>query len=233
MNRKLFEYSYKLKKEKQSRDLKIISAIVLSLIIISVVLNFLVFPIHQTSTSMTPDITNNSIIFITPLDKNPERGEIVFIKPVYKEKTGIFKKIKNSIVVFFTARQVNLLKNDDYPNTTEKIRRVVGLPGDTIYMKDYKMYIRPQNEKHFLTEFELSKKPYNIDITKAPVDWDSKIGVSGEMAEITLGEDEYFVLCDNRFSADDSRLWGNLKGDEIDGKALFCVFPFNKMKVLF
>ena len=233
MNRKLFEYSYKLKKEKQSRDLKIALAVILSILVISVVLNFLIFPVHQTSVSMTPDISNNSILFVTPLDKTPERGDVVLINPVFKEKLNWFEKVKNSFVVFFTGRQANLYKNSEFPNTKEKLRRIVAVPGDTIYMKDYKLYIRPKNEKHFLTEFELSLKPYNIDITKAPVDWDVSIGISGQYDEITLGPNEYFVLCDNRYATDDSRLWGKINGTAIGGKALFCVFPFNKMKILF
>ena len=233
MNRKLFEYSYKLKKEKQSRDLKIALAVILSILVISVVLNFLIFPVHQTSVSMTPDISNNSILFVTPLDKTPERGDVVLINPVFKEKLNWFEKVKNSFVVFFTGRQVNLYKNSEFPNKKEKLRRIVAVPGDTIYMKDYKLYIRPKNEKHFLTEFELSLKPYNIDITKAPVDWDVSIGISGQFDEITLGPNEYFVLCDNRYATDDSRLWGKINGTAIGGKALFCVFPFNKMKILF
>lgn len=233
MNRKLFEYSYKLKKEKQSRDLKIALAVILSILVISVVLNYLIFPVHQTSVSMTPDISNNSILFVTPLDKTPGRGDVVLINPVFKEKLNWFEKVKNSFVVFFTGRQVNLYKNLEFPNTKEKLRRIVAVPGDTIYMKDYKLYIRPKNEKHFLTEFELSLKPYNIDITKAPVDWDVSIGISGQFDEITLGPNEYFVLCDNRYATDDSRLWGKINGTAIGGKALFCVFPFNKMKILF
>ncbi|MBS7295134.1 MAG: signal peptidase I [Treponema sp.] len=233
MNRKLFEYSYKLKKEKQSRDLKIALAVILSILVISVVLNFLIFPVHQTSVSMTPDISNNSILFVTPLDKTPERGDVVLINPVFKEKLNWFEKVKNSFVVFFTGRQVNLYKNSEFPNTKEKLRRIVAVPGDTIYMKDYKLYIRPKNEKHFLTEFELSLKPYNIDITKAPVDWDVSIGISGQFDEITLGPNEYFVLCDNRYATDDSRLWGKINRTAIGGKALFCVFPFNKMKIMF
>lgn len=233
MNRKLFEYSYKLKKEKQSRDLKITLAIAASLAVISVVMGLLIFPVRQKSISMSPDFTNNSVVFVTPLDKTPERGEIVLVKPVYSEKMNFFQKAKNCVVVFFTGKQVNLVENSLYPNTKQKLRRVVGLPGDTIYMKDYKVYVRPVNEKHFLTEFEVAKKPYNIDITKAPVDWDSSIGISGNMEEVQLGVNEYFVLCDNRFSSDDSRLWGKLKGSSIDGKAVLCVFPFNKMKILF
>ena len=86
MNRKLFEYSYKLKKEKQSRDLKIALAVILSILVISVVLNYLIFPVHQTSVSMTPDISNNSILFVTPLDTTPQRGVDVLIHPLVEDK---------------------------------------------------------------------------------------------------------------------------------------------------
>ena len=47
--------------------------------------------------------------------------------------------------------------------------------------------------------------------------------------EITLGEDEYFVLCDSRYDSDDSRnaSFGNVKKDQIIGKAAFKLKPFS------
>lgn len=233
MNKKLYEYSYKLKKEKQGRDLKIIFAIICSILVISLVLNLLILPVRQFSSSMNPDMPSQSVLFVTPLDKTPKRGDVILVKPIYKNNKGFFHSVLNNFVVFFTLRQVNLNKDPNFPNTKDKLRRVVAIPGDTLYMKDYKVYVKPENEKHFLTEFELSKRPYNVEITRAPVDWDSSIGISGEMEAITLGPDEYFVLCDNRFATDDSRLWGALNKEDIEAKALFCIFPFNKLKLLF
>ena len=60
-----------------------------------------------------------------------------------------------------------------------QIRRVVGLPGDTIYMRDYVLYIKPRGEKYFLTEFELAEKSYNVNVSTNPAGWDNSIGVIG------------------------------------------------------
>ena len=112
-----------------------------------------------------------------------------------------------------------------------QIRRIVGLPGDTIYMRDYVLYVRPQGQKHFLTEFELVKKSYDVLINTAPISWDNQIGVSGNFEQVTLGENQYYVLGDNRNSSLDSRLWGAVSGSRIQAKALFEYFPFADMRL--
>lgn len=233
MNKKLFEYSYTLRKQKQSKDLKIFAAIICAIVIITIIMNLLIYPVIQNSDSMDPDVPANSSLLITPIVKNPARGDIVIIKSPNDNDIGIFKKIANVFVVFFTARKINLAENNSFPNTKSRIRRVVGMPGDTIYMKDYKLYIKPSGEKHFLTEYELIDKSYNINYGNPPENWDHDLGVSGNFEEMVIGTSEYFLLSDNRNSAEDSRIWGPVHKNQISGKVLLCFFPFNKAKFLF
>ena len=93
------------------------------------------------------------------------------------------------------------------------------------------MYIKPKGEKHFLTEFELCNHPYNVTFNAYPASWDTSIGIVGYSEEYTLKDNEYFVLADNRSSCTDSRLSGPVTVQNIRGKALFCYFPFNKLKL--
>ena len=131
------------------------------------------------------------------------------------------------------ARKMNILfENNGLPSSKSHVRRIVGMPGDTIYMRDYVLYIKPAGERHFLTEFEIVEEPYNVTFYVPPADWDTEIGVKGSFDEITLGYNEYFVLADNRKSSDDSRLWGAVKKDEITAKVLMCYFPFRNFKLL-
>ena len=84
------------------------------------------------------------------------------------------------------------------------IKRIVGLPGETVQIKDGKVYINGKEQKKdiFVSEIE-------------------KPGVARD--EITLGENEYFVLGDQASSSDDSRMAdiGNVKRSEIYGKIWF------------
>lgn len=92
-------------------------------------------------------------------------------------------------------------------NETKKyVKRVIGLPGETVYISDGLVYIdgEPLDESGYLT------------VTTA--------GISGPF---TVPEDCYFVMGDNRNSSEDSRVWNNpfVHRDKIIAKAAFSYFP--------
>ena len=87
------------------------------------------------------------------------------------------------------------------PNTYY-IKRIIGLPGETIQIDD---------EGNIYIDGEVLQEHYGLERIKNP----------GSAREpITLGEDEYFVLGDNRNNSEDSRYQsvGNVTADEIEGK---------------
>ncbi|MCI6536407.1 signal peptidase I [uncultured Eubacterium sp.] len=101
------------------------------------------------------------------------------------------------------------------PNGNEKshyyVKRVIGVPGDKVQIKNGLLYVNGEL--------------YDMEDT----DTIKNAGVAEE--EITVGEDEYFVLGDNRNSSEDSRYAniGNIKKEYIKGKAWFVVRPFKEM----
>ncbi|MEP7355939.1 MAG: signal peptidase I [Anaerolineales bacterium] len=89
------------------------------------------------------------------------------------------------------------------------IKRLMGLPGDTITIRGGKVWINGQ----------LATEPY----IAAPPDY------SGSW---TLGPDQYFVLGDNRNDSSDSHVWGSVTRADITGKALVVYWPPAQVRVV-
>ncbi|MCR4939693.1 MAG: signal peptidase I [Treponemataceae bacterium] len=206
----------------------------------NLVLKFLVFPTRITSEAMEPGLPKNSFILVAPnysswnisiFDRTFERGSVVYLNPLIEDDLPFYKKAVNFLVSFFTFQQYRVFVPDNKISGNPSLRRVVGIPGDSIYMKDYVVYIKPAGEKHFLTEFELTPKMYEVlhpTDSKCP----ANIGIPSQLDEIVLGEDEYFILADDRGTSVDSRLYGSIEKSKIGGKALLLYFPVSAFGVL-
>ena len=103
-----------------------------------------------------------------------------------------------------------------YEEKTYYIKRIIGLPGETVQIDDAgNIYI----------DGELLEESYGKEV----------INDSGRASEpITLQDDEYFVLGDNRNDSSDSRVEsvGNIKRDDIIGRAWVRIYPFDSIGVL-
>lgn len=103
-----------------------------------------------------------------------------------------------------------------YEENTYYIKRIIGLPGDTVQVKDGYTYINGE-----LLESDI----YGAEVM-------IEAGTASE--PITLGEEEYFVLGDNRNHSLDSRdpSVGILKREDLIGRAWVRIYPFDKMGVI-
>lgn len=230
MNKNLLHYSYSMKIHTQKRVLFIIFYILFLLVFTNLFISYVLFPVRQTSESMIPDIQENSFVMISPMLKKYNRGDIVLMNPRKKLELTKTQHFINLMASFFTARQYSIFEKSTFPGTNCQLRRIVGLPGDHLYMRDYVLYVKPAGSKHYLTEFEIADIPYNVTFFTAPSEWDTYLGVKGSFDEIVLSDNQYFVLGDNRKSSDDSRLYGPVNPADVNGKALLCYFPFSKFR---
>lgn len=101
-----------------------------------------------------------------------------------------------------------------YKEKTNYIKRIIGLPGETVQIDEYGcIYING----------EILPESYGKEI----ISYD-RIGLAYE--PIVLGEDEYFVMGDNRNHSTDSRteVVGNVKRSEIIGRAWLRIWPFSR-----
>jgi signal peptidase I len=155
------------------------------------------------------------------------RGNIVLIDMGRDEKRRIPLLIADGILRFFTAQRISVFGNEE----RYYVKRVVGLPGDEISMTNFILRVKPAGSSYSLTEFELSDKPYDVNIPRVPALWDEAIPFSGNMSRIVLGEDECFVISDDRSNTNDSRTWGPISADAIAGRALFRYWPFTRIGI--
>lgn len=95
------------------------------------------------------------------------------------------------------------------------IKRIIGLPGETVAVKEGKVTVKNSErpEGFILDESQYFNKYTSKD------------------TELTLKENEYFVLGDNRDVSSDSRSWGAVPKSMIVGRAWVRVFPFNEFKL--
>ncbi|HTV13464.1 MAG TPA: signal peptidase I [Acidobacteriaceae bacterium] len=147
------------------------------------------------------------IIFLYP----PVRVEGTSMQPGLRDQDRLFidkfffqfEKINRGDIVVF-----------HYPRDPEKsyIKRVIGLPGDTVDIRQGKVYINNQ-------PIEESYVPRRYRDTRS-------------MGELVVPPDEYFVMGDHRSISSDSRDFGPVDRDLIYGKATFIYWPADNMGVV-
>ena len=230
MKQNVYDYSYQLRRKRAKRISFAVGLLISVFLIISLFLNFVLFPVHVKSDSMESGVVKGSAIFVTPLLRTPRRGDIYYISRLDGLKNSYYEMGVNVIFRFISAQKFYPFGFTSRMSGNPFLRRVLALPGDTIYMKDYILYVKPRGENLFLTEFELAHKPYNLHIYSVPTEWPD-IGVSGNISERVLGPGEYFVLADNRVECADSRVWGSIPAERLQGRALFTYFPLNKLRI--
>ncbi|MBB5225761.1 signal peptidase I [Treponema ruminis] len=232
MEKNIYAISYKMRRELYHKIFSVAGIVLLFFVLVSLFMTFIIFPVANKSDSMSPDIPAGSYEFVSPLLKNPERGDVILLQNYKDGKMSPVKRILRTISLFVTVHKWQPFEENPVSGTRPVLRRVVGLPGDTIYIDRYVVFIKPAGQNHFLTEFELTNSRYNAKILVPPALWDSDLGARASISQIKLADDEYFVLGDDRLSSADSRIWGPVKHSSILGKALVLYFPFNKFSFL-
>jgi signal peptidase I len=111
-----------------------------------------------------------------------------------------------------------------YPEDPERdfIKRVIGLPGETLELRNKKVYINgtalDEPYVHFLFPFD----PASPDASEGSFD------VRRSYGPVTVPDGHFFMMGDNRDNSQDSRYWGFLPRDYVKGKALFVYFSFGE-----
>lgn len=132
------------------------------------------------------------------------------ITPVRVDGDSMKNTLKNGDILLLyklsSIDRFDIIVLDEEKDNEKIIKRVIGLPGETVAIKKGKIYI---NDK--------------------VIDDEYAYGQTSDYNKVTLRDDEYFILGDNRLISKDSRYFGPIKDNEIKGKIVFRLFPFTKI----
>lgn len=170
-------------------DLELIKVVVISVIIVAIIKIFLIQPFLVHGQSMEPNFYENERIIVDEIS--------------YR-----FKNPKRGEVVVFK----------DPANVSQYfIKRIIGLPKETISIKNGKITIYNQD---YPDGFEFDESYIS-----------SGVYTAGDIF-LTLGDGEFFVLGDNRPRSSDSRSWGVLDKKYIIGKSWIIFWPLDKIGII-
>ncbi|ADG70528.1 signal peptidase I [Brachyspira murdochii] len=143
-------------------------------------------------------LTGKTVIF-----SRPKRGDIVFMIDPRTKREFFLKRFASYFVYFATFGNVNISK------TRYLIKRIIGLPNETIEIKNKTVYING----------EMLNEPWaNIDSDSRILD--KEVSTRDNFGPHIIGYNEYFVMSDNRDYGYDSRDFGNVHFSNIDGKVI-------------
>ncbi len=136
------------------------------------------------------------------MDNNFQNGELVLIK-----RLALTSHLQRGDVVAaaFPAD----------PDHTKLIKRVIGLPGETVSFDDF---------GHVTIDSTPLVENYMPIYGEIPVDTPHN--------NILIGANEYFLMGDNRPESSDSRVWGPVQDSDIQGKVDFVLWPFGNVKFI-
>ena len=135
--------------------------------------------------------------------------------PVIVNGSSMAPTLKNSNILLLNKFNQKIKRFDIVvlnENKDKLIKRIIGLPGETVEYKGYHLYINGKkiNDKFAIDTGEFYLEDDNFKLLKIPVD-------------------KYFVLGDNRNNSIDSRSFGLVDKNKIDGIVKYSLLPFKKL----
>lgn len=210
--RKSNQYDYKNPKQSRMNNfiketVNILLSVLVAFILFIFIRTFLFFPFEVVGQSMEPTLLSGDRLILNRLGTVDRFDVVVFPAP-------------------------------DDPNSGEEyVKRIIGLPGDEIKYIEDNLYINGNliNERYLEpSKEELQKKleenPEQVTFTQITNDFSLLDISSGDSAVVP--PDTYFVLGDNRQNSKDSRVFGFLNQETVEGTASLRIWPLNRIGFL-
>ena len=127
-----------------------------------------------------------------------------------------------------------LVFDPPHEETLKLIKRLIGMPGDTLEMKDRILYLNGAVvDEPYVIHSDASDEmhpwmEWQREFVAPGMDARSYAPTRDTWGPLVIPEDRYFMLGDNRERSLDSRYWGLLEGWRLEGRAVFTYYSYNK-----
>lgn len=205
-----------------------IITIVLAVFIALIIRSFWLEPFRIPSGSMYPTLQVGDYLFVSKYSYGYSRYSFPAGLPLFEGRFFYSEPKRGDIVVFKFPKNTN----------TDFIKRVIGLPGDRVQVKEGRLYIngemveRDEKERYIIDEYVSVPEFYHQYEETLPngkihriIEMSDEERVVDDTEEFVVPEDSFFMMGDNRDRSDDSRLTvGFVPKENLVGKARFIFF---------
>lgn len=157
------------------------------------------FEIHQVS--MEPNLHEGQRVIVSKIEKIASDWFVGRAEAASSQSESILSLHRGQIVVLYKTTN----RTDD-----PLIKRVIGLPGDIVEVRDGVVFVNG----------ELLDEPYT---------YGKRTNCNTYCRAVTLGPDQYWVMGDNRPNSLDSRSFGPISGDQIVGRVVLRYWPLDQI----
>lgn len=212
-----------MESKKSKEVLEWLGCILLALTVVALIKTFVGFPTVVSGSSMDSTLKDGQRLWVSKIaieiNKYPERGDIItFEAPTESYQTKAVANINNPVAIY-NEKQKNIIQKlisfVSLFGETSYIKRVIGLPGDHIEIKDNSVYVNNQK----------LDEPYLDEGVKT-------VPQGGVFTDIVVPDGYIYVLGDNRENSGDSRRFGCIPINKVEGKAVWRFWPLNRWKIL-
>ena len=206
-------------KSKRKEILEWVYCIIIAVVIVLLIKSFIGVPTVVKQTSMYPTLKQDERLWLNrwgaTFNKMPERGDIITFEAPSVSSVDENHADYDYPVAIYNYNPTNIITKFAYYTLefgkTSYIKRVIGLPGDHVEIKNEGVYINGERLKEdYLQDYVVTGS------------------AGGCYTDVVVPENTVYVLGDNRGESTDSRKFGCVPVERIESKAVLRFWPLNK-----